>query len=58
MDRSPVQFRCGRDQQVGEGQGAVEACLESMALDLESAGEDVVVGAEVVEGVEPRADPR
>lgn len=37
-DRPPVRFCRGGDQQVGEGQGAVEARVESVALDFQGAG--------------------
>jgi hypothetical protein len=48
----------GGDEEVGERQGPMEACMEGVPLDLQGAGEAVVVGAQVVEGVQPGADAR
>lgn len=57
-DGQPVQLRGGGDEQVGERQGMVEARVERAALDLQGAGEGVVVAAQVVKSVEPGADTR
>lgn len=56
-DGEAIQLRGGGDEQVGEGEGAVEARVECAALDVQRAGAGVVVAAPLVEGVEPDADP-
>lgn len=49
-----MRFCRGGDQQVGEGQGAVEARVESVALDFQGAGAGAGAVAVVLEGAQGR----